>query len=584
LSVPELPFMVESRPSQRPRRRWRWAWALAGTILTSLPLTGDAQLVRGTISSAVSGARIPGVVVLLVDSILTTRARALTSDSGTFIIGAGAAGRFHLRIMRIGFSPSESPAFELRRDTTVDLVLADIPVILPALTTRERHDCRLHPDTSDIGLLTFALWEQARTALLAAAITLEQQDYKFFKLIHYRVYDVKEHALRDIALQEIDSRGSSPWVSLPAERLREKGYTTADDSGMTFYAPDLDVLLSPYFTEEHCFRLTALPPATPGTVGIDFEPAARPSHTEIRGTLWLDTASKELRNVNFAFVNLPVSAPDTLLGGHIDFIRLATGAWIIPGWVIRMPTPIRTPVPRGWRAGFGASTGTLRGRWRLNTDVIRIAGGELRAVRRSQSDSGADAVLWRRATGTALITVLNKTTGAEAPASAAIVRLAGSRYAGETDVAGNIRFYYVLPGTYLFEATTALHDLIEAIPTRVAVTVRANEVAEGRIALKPLATAAAEVCDQDGLDRNAGIVAGRVLRDSMPAANVRVTAEWPGGDRSAESREDGYYRMCNIPTRKLVLIRASRGPEMMTTTLTLTKDEIVRRLELEIRP
>jgi hypothetical protein len=110
--------------------------------------------------------RVPGVVVLVLDSGLTSYARALTPDSGTFSI-VGALGRFHLKVMRIGFRPTESRVFSLSRDTTVQLELADIPVVLPRVTTRDRNDCRLHPDTSDAAALTFALWDQARTALLA---------------------------------------------------------------------------------------------------------------------------------------------------------------------------------------------------------------------------------------------------------------------------------------------------------------------------------------------------------------------------------------------------------------------------------
>lgn len=210
---------------------------LASLCLTAaLPAAAGAQVIRGTVSSTVGAGRVAGAVVLLLDSGLTTYARALTSDSGTFSIGVGAPGRFHLKVMRIGFRPTESRIFALTADTTVHLELTDIPVVLPRVTTRDRNDCRLHPDSSDIAALTFALWEEARTALLATAITLEQRDYRFAKLQHLRVYDMREHALRDIALREIETHGSTPWNSLPAETLRAKGYATEDDSGMTFFA------------------------------------------------------------------------------------------------------------------------------------------------------------------------------------------------------------------------------------------------------------------------------------------------------------------------------------------------------------
>ena len=554
-------------------------------LAAALPAAAGAQIIRGTVSSTVGAGRVSGAVVLLLDSSLTTYARALTSDSGTFSIGVGAPGRFHLKVMRIGFRPTESRVFALTRDTTVHLELTDIPVVLPRVTTRDRNDCRLHPDTTESAALTFALWDQARTALLATAITLEQHDYRFAKLQHLRVYDMRQHALRDIALREIETRGTAPWTSLPADSLRAKGYATEDDSGMTFFAPDLDVLLSPYFTEAHCFRVSHAdpPPASPGAIGLDFEPAGRLRHVEIRGTLWLDTASQELRSVGFTFVNLPISAPDTLLGGHIDFTRLATGGWIIPSWNIRMPTPIR-PGVRGWAPGFGPRTvAASRGRWRLTADMVRVAGGDLRAVRRGDA---ADSVLWRRPTGSVAVQAVTRTDSGLATARGVMVRLSGSPYGGYSAIDGKVRFDQVLPGTYLFEATTPLHDAIEATGERTVVSVRADTVVEARVTLQPLADAVADACADKRPGRDESVLAGHVTlgENDSPMPRVKVTLEWPGGDAEARSRDDGYYRICGVPRGKLVLVRASVESYMTTQTVTLGSEELVRRLDLKLQP
>lgn len=557
---------------------------ILGACLTSAASL-YAQVVHGTVSSAVGAGRVPGAVVLLLDSSLTPQARALTSDSGTFSIGTGARGRFHIKVMRIGFHPTESRVFDLGRDTTVDLALTDIPVVLPAVRTRDRNDCRLHPDTSAAGALTFALWDQARTALMAASITLEQQDYRFAKLLHLRVYDVKQHAVRDIALRETETRGTAPWTSLPAERLRDHGYITADDSGTTFFGPDVDVLLSPYFTEEHCFRLTSRPPPAAGFIGLDFEPAGRPRHVEIRGTLWLDSASTELRSLSFSFVNLPFSAPDTVLGGHIEFVRLTQGAWIIPSWSIRTPTAVRSAVARRFIDPFvrGAFTSTNKGHWGFTTDIVRIAGGDVRTVRRGEGD---DSVLWRRPTGSVRMLAIAQTDTGPVPASGVMIRLAGSRYGGYAATDGKVRFDQVLPGSYLFEATTPLHDVIGASLPRTPVTVRSDTLIESSVTVKPLAQAVGEVCDDPRVSQHESVLAGWVTfgENDSPMPKVKVTVEWTGGEAEARSTDDGYYRICGVPREQLLLIRASAEQLMVTRPLTLEKGELVRRVDLKLQP
>jgi hypothetical protein len=492
-------------------------------MLAVAGVTASGQIVRGTVSSAVTGGRVAGAVVLLLDSNLTAHARALTSDSGTFTIGAGAPGRYHLEVKHIGFRPSESATFGLQADTTVALTLNDIPFVLPAVAVRDRQDCRSHPDTTAAAAATFALWEQARTAVLASAITLEGNAYHFTKLLHARLYDTKRRELTGIGLRDVESDGTAPWVSLGAEQLRRDGYATEDDAGMTFYAPDLDVLLSPYFADAHCFRLTSAAPPDSGEIGLDFEPVGRVRHVEIRGTLWLDSATTVLRTLRFAFVNLPVSTPagDTLLGGHVDFTRLESGAWILPSWSIRMPTPTRSRP--NYSSFTGLPVGGRRAHWQLTTDQIRVQGGELRAVTRNDS---ARSVIWQHRTGTVRIFASAPDAPDRPAAGDVIVRLTGSPYEGHPDIGGHVRFEQVIPGAYLFEATTALQDLIRATPPRVVVTARPGEVVEGRVVLQPLATAAAQACNVRSLDRNTAVLAGTVSLGGGEGGGDRRVAWW----------------------------------------------------------
>ncbi|MFL5613546.1 MAG: hypothetical protein ACJ796_07800 [Gemmatimonadaceae bacterium] len=50
------------------------------------------------------------------------------------------------------------------------------------------------------------------------------------------------------------------------------------------------------------------------------------------------------------------------------------------------------------------------------------------------------------------------------------------------------------------------------------------------------------------------------------------------------TRDDGYYRICGVPRKTLLLVRASAEQLMVTQAVTLDPEEIVRRLDLKLQP
>jgi hypothetical protein len=58
---------------------------------------------------------------------------------------------------------------------------------------------------------------------------------------------------------------------------------------------------------------------------------------DVRGTLWLDARTFELKLVEFKYSRLPVATTNRHVGGEVRFARLPTGAWIVERWFIRMP-------------------------------------------------------------------------------------------------------------------------------------------------------------------------------------------------------------------------------------------------------
>jgi hypothetical protein len=143
-----------------------------GALVAVLAGRGGAQVVRGTVSAA--GVRVPGAIVLLVDAEGRTVARAAARDDGTYSVAAPATGerggRYTLRVLRIGFTPTVVGPIALPRGavTTRDVSLTGAPVRLAEVRVSDRARCRARPESDTTAL---RLLEEARKALLGETLT-----------------------------------------------------------------------------------------------------------------------------------------------------------------------------------------------------------------------------------------------------------------------------------------------------------------------------------------------------------------------------------------------------------------------------
>ena len=109
-----------------------------------------AQSVSGSLRADVDNRAIAGAVVLLLgvpsDSVL---GRTTSSIDGRFVVRAPRAGRFVLRILRLGQRPFTLPAFELADGDgkRIDLTLTRQPIELVAFNVRSDAVCRRSPDS-----------------------------------------------------------------------------------------------------------------------------------------------------------------------------------------------------------------------------------------------------------------------------------------------------------------------------------------------------------------------------------------------------------------------------------------------------
>jgi hypothetical protein len=343
---------------------------VAVLALASAPL--NAQSVRGTTVDQ-SGVAVAGVVVMLVDASNQPVARSLTDGAGEFRIQSRGPGSFRLRTMRVGFRPMTSEPFvlEIAQEVARRLVLTNVPFSLDTVRVAGRNPCRA-PSDSAAGV--FAIWEQVRTALDAVQLTTSNRTIGATLIAYERTLEPNRERVTHTASRTHSGLTRGAWKAVPVEQLRRTGYVvTADDGSTTYYAPDINVLVSNAFAEDHCFRLRSSDDA--GAIGLGFEPTReRQGIAGITGTLWLDRKSSELRRLEFRYVNAPREQLFGNAGGQMEFARMRDGAWVITRWHIRMPVL----EPKEVRAGSSRMTNT-----ELHVREIRVEGADLVLVTRT---------------------------------------------------------------------------------------------------------------------------------------------------------------------------------------------------------
>jgi len=523
------------------------------------------QAVRGIVADTDSAA-VSGVIVLLIDASGSVVGRALTNDAGEFRVAAEGAGNFWLRTLRIGFRPVISDPIHLESGQEVSrrIVVSGVPFSLDTVRVVGRNYCRLNSDSASA---TYAIWEQVRAALTAAQVTSRSRAFAVTLVAYDRVTDGGGKRVRREAATLKSGFTTRPWYSVPADSLRRFGYVLFEPTGArTYYAPDLDVLISDIFLDDHCFGLSSS--RDPARLGVAFRPTDQRSEIpEIRGTVWLDRKTAELRSLEFEYVNFARGSEEGRAGGEIEFARLKNNAWAISRWNIRMPA-----VTQRFTEVSGVPGMPAKPQYRVAE--IKITGGELVLVSR-----GTDTLF----AGTPLTLagiVEDSTTGAIV--SGAQVQLAGAPIVATADERGRFELTPVLPGEHSLIVRTRALDSIAASHVRPVTFTGASEV--HRVRLPSAASVAARMCpSNDDRSRRFGMIVGRLrARDaSATPSNVPVAAHWtdlsaqnqPGSttvivsklDRRADATTDsaGVFRLCGVPLNTVVEVRATQKGDVV---------------------
>jgi hypothetical protein len=517
-------------------------------VAASLALLGAAELSAQRLTGFVSdqGARVPGAIVMLVAADGGIVGRAVSREDGSFSVSAPGDGTYTIRVLRIGFRPTTTGPVDLRAAAAVrrDVALSGRVWILPSVQVTDHGQCHVRPDTN---ATAFRLWDEARIALLATLLT-QSEPLGVRMTRDDRTLDASGRNVVVDSSSTMEGASRRPVVTLSPDSLARGGYVTTDNRGGTSYwGPDASVLLSESFASSHCIR-AELPPADTGSLagvlGVAFEPtASHRGHVEVRGVLWIDRTSAELRSLDYTYVNAAAIAERSAAGGHLEFLRLPDGTWTVSRWWIRSPM-IETTITREPSTIPGAPPGQRTSQRLIGIHESR---GDLLELRRG------GVMWWERGR----VSVAIRVTDSAGAAVRAMVSLNDTSRSNATADDGVVRFDRVLPGPARVELRVPALDSLDAPRTRAAVTISDHPFEPIGVRVPSAQGVFVGRCGEAALEWNEGAVRGRVPNAS--GASVEVSWDMPyarlGGGAAVVVRETmtaeidsrGVFFACGVP-------------------------------------
>lgn len=397
---------------------------LVTAVLLVLGVTHSlsAQELRGTVRDSASGGAIPGAVLILRDSSGTTIGRNITNERGEFRL-AGIDAVRSLRVLRIGFRPRTVTVSDTERaGHPFGILMMRVPQLLDVVEVNDQPACSKRPDRPK----AFALWEQARAALLATVVAREANPAYAEALEFQRIMDANSDTILSQSVRIQTGRTTRPFVAAkPARVFIDSGFASTESDPRTFYGPDADVMLDEAFARAYCFQIERATRDRINEIGLVFAPAHHDAnHVDVEGTLWIDTVARALTRLDFRYVGVSSRERDLRAGGLVSFRTMPTGVPMIDRWYLRL-IAFRDP----------------GGPWTRNPVQVAVpqeGGGE---VAHARWNSGLE---WNDSLGTVRGTVY----AFDKPVSGAAILLAGTDYRAKTDSLGRFEISDLLPGPY----------------------------------------------------------------------------------------------------------------------------------------
>lgn len=497
-------------------------------------------------------------------------AEVLSDRVGAFTILLPRAGTYQLRIRRVGFKPFISPFLEVQANEmrTYRVEIDPVPVDLIPVVVEGERKCDLTEGRSGPALA--ALWTEVSEALHAVSLSSGDSGYLYEIELFERDYTRTDDVYRDSS-RIAAGRARKPFQSPPADYLRSRGFVSVDSTGWVYSAPDAEVLLSDQFLKTHCFDTRIGEGDTEGLLGLGFRPSEKGGASDVRGVLWVERGSAELRSLEFTFTDPPrarspyVRGRRKIPGGSMSFRRLPSGEWIVQAWSMQMPHVTTQP-----------------------NVVYRRTGGNVLRI----SDRTGTAI-YSRALATVLGVVIDSTTGLGL--AGATVFIEETPYSTQTDTSGLFRISMPLSGTQRMSFSHVRLDSVAFAPRPVPVKLQPDATVVATLFVPSERELVARLCGELPLAPDKRVIAGVVRegRSRRAVARASVTVAWiestqlPGAPKqdsrsfTVRTNDLGWYVACALPLGPTLTVSLQSG-DSPSPAVTIGPDEVVRLLRKDL--
>src|ERR1035437_10011802 len=495
-------------------------------LIAGLAFAGaaGAQRLAGTVRDSVSRLPVSGVIVILLDSTGGTVSRNLTNERGEYRVRLHDAAR-RARFVRIGFSPLEVPLPPVTdADAHLDATMFALPSLIQAVHVRATSRCKMRKDRAE----ALGLWEQARAGLLATIVAREENPAKVVRLGFYKMMDGNSDRIERMRVESDSADGTAKTyvAAHAAADFVRLGFSTDSLASATYFGPDADVLLNDAFAAAYCFEIAAPVRARPNQVGLRFVPADhRKGRVDIDGTLWIDSCARELRDVEFRYLNVEAGAVRFKPGGYVSFRAMKTGVVMIDRWWIRV---------------VSAST---------DTTVMPAGDVQLRDWLFAEEDGGElaraqwpDGLKWNAPLGSLRLRAVRRDGK---PAAGTIISLVATHYFGTADDRGMVEIKELLPGPYTVRVIDPrIAELGVGLPTALRFVAARDTTSVATLTVQTTESMIADRCvvNHQWAVGDSSFTMGRVVTpDGKPVNDAKVTFATRAGTGQPWRVNPGYF-------------------------------------------